>query len=222
MFEEYAGSSPQFVSWKDKIHGIAPKPNHLYFTKRWNGNNAWVSDKYFEIVRTMLIDYRFTYTIPGNDYVAVDLSNATSGLNLYPETTGQLNEILIGFKPGNYTTQIDIPSGKALASLSVSSMIPSPTDATFKYLNSKPPESSPESNPSLKFWAIKDMEAIVLKLINLGAASTDYEKMTFVVKVARHVLEEIPAEFDQVSQCKIPPFEERQYTTIPHMDELRF
>lgn len=189
MFDQLAGSSTNFVSFKDKLHGVYPKPNHIYFTKEWPGNK-WNVGKFFEIVDTKIIDYVRSYTLPENDYKEIDISNATNGLNLYPETDGQVHEILIGFKPGNYIIQIDVPNGSPLGTLPQSSMIPSKTDATLKYLNAKNPEDSPAFNPNIKLWAVRDQDAVILRLIILSGAA--YEKATVVFKIARHKLAEIP------------------------------
>lgn len=202
MFEQITGASPNFVSWKDKLHGQAPKPNHIHFSKAWPGTNKWARDSYFEIEKTAYVDYRKSYTLPGSDYKELDLSNATSGLNLYPETDEQVHEILVGFKPGNYIVQIDVPNGSPLGKLPEASMIPSKTDSDLKYLNAKNPEDSPPESPTLKFWAIKDMPAIILRPITLSGQ--DFERVTITFKVAKHLLKQIPANVD-ASGNKIPP-----------------
>lgn len=194
MFEEYAGTYPTFVSYKDKLHGPAPKPNNLFFTKKWPGKTSWAAGKYFQIIDTEFVDYARSYTIPGSDYVNVDISNASGGIKLYPETDYQAHEILVGMKPGNYVLQIDVPNGNPLSKLPESTMIVSQTSTTLKYLNAKNPEDSPAYNPVLKFWALKDMDAIVLRPLTLSGV--DYERCTLTFKIAKHLLEELPARPD--------------------------
>ncbi len=204
---------------QDKLHGAAPRANHIYFTDKWP--MAWVMDKYFEIAQTKpLVSYVKSYTIPGSDYINLDISNATSGLKLYPETTNRVHEILVGFKMGNYVVQIDVPNGTPLTRLPESSMIPSTSDASLKYLNAKNPEESPAYSSNLKFWAIKDMDAIVLR--PLVPSGVDYEKVTVTFTIAKHVLVEIPPRSGGKDACgrNISPFT-TPYDTIPYISELR-
>lgn len=190
MFEEIVGASPNFVSWKNKLHAPAPNPNHLYFTDKWPGAN-WKNNKYFEIEKTAYRFYLDSEILPVDDYKELDLSNATSGLKLYPESEGQVHEILIGFKPGNYIVQIDSPNGSPIGRLPESSMIPSKTDASLKYLNAKSPEVSPAHDPLIKIWAVKDMPAVVLRPFILSGQ--DYEKATITFTIAIHNVKALPA-----------------------------
>ncbi len=225
MYEQFTGSTPRFINMAEKLHGQAPKPNHIYFTEKWPGGMGWVSDKYFEITETKpLVSFVKSYILPVSDYKNLDLSNATSGLNLYPETTNRVHEILVGFKAGNYVVQIDVPNGTPLTRLPESSMIPSLTDASLKYLNAKNPEESPAYASGLKFWAVKDMDAIVLRpVIPTGV---DYEKVTITFTIAKHVLTEIPPKQDARGQplkdaCgrTVPPVP--VFDTIRYISEMR-
>lgn len=219
MFEESAGTSPNFVSWKDKFHGMAPRPNHIYFTKAWPGTNKWTSGRFFEIKRTSIGDYVKSYVLPESDYKELDLSNASAGLKFYPETDNQVHEILIGMKLGNYVLQIDVPNGSPLWKLPESTMIPSKTDSALKYLGAKNPEDSPPTNPTIKFWAIKDMPAIVLRPVLLSGGS--FDKVTLTFKVAKHILKDFgEGTIDQNGNI-IPPFS-GAYDIIPYVEELRW
>lgn len=208
MFEEIVGATPTFVAYGQKLHGQAPKPNHVYFSKAWPGTNKWVRDTYFEIERAAPGEYIKSYTLPGSDYKELDLSNASSGLNFYPETDNQVHEVLIGMKAGNYILQIDVPNGSPLWKLPQASMIPSKTDAALKYLGAKDPEDSPAYSPNLRFWFIKDMPAVILRPIILSGV--DFEKVTFTFKVAKHILVPLPGK---------PP---GAYDTVPYIEELRW
>ncbi len=217
MFDQNTGSTHKIITSQDKLHGVSPRPNHIYFSKAWPMGN--VADKFYEISDTKpILSFVESRTIPGSDYINLDLSNATSGLKLYPETTGRVHEILVGFKPGNYVTQIDVPSGTPITRLPESSMIPSTTDATLKYLNAKNPEESPAFSPNLKFWAIKDMDAIVLRPVVLSGV--DYELITITFMVAMHTITEVPS--NRVDQCgkKLSPFNS-VYDIIPYISEMR-
>lgn len=190
MFEETVHAQPISVNWKDRLHGVAPGKNFLHFTKAWPGTHDWAAGKFFEVVSAILVSFARSYVIPGADYKDIDLSNATAGVKLYPDSKGQVHEILVGLKPGNYTVIPYIPSGKYLATLPDSTMVPDPSDATRKYLNAKDPGDSPADNPTLKFFGVKDMQAWVLRLMALEGV--DYEKITLEFKVNRLKLKEIP------------------------------
>ncbi len=225
MYEQFTGSTPRFINMAEKFHGPAPKPDHIYFTDKWPGGMSWLSDKYFEITQTKpIVSYVKSYKLPVSDYKNLDLSNATSGLNLYPETTNRAHEILIGFKPGNYVIQVDVPNGTPLTRLPESTMIPSLTDSSLKYLNAKNPEESPAYAPGLKFWTVKDMDAIVLR--PLLPSGVDYDLITLTFTIAKHVLTEIQPKRDAKGQpirdsCGkiVPPV--AVFDTIPYISELR-
>lgn len=220
MFEQNVGAYPQFTQWKDRLHGPAPRPNYLYFTPAWPGSHDWASGKYFKIVKTPIpTPFSRSYTLPASDYKNLDLSNASGGLNLYPDTKGQVHEILIGFKPGNYVIQFEIPSGVFLTRLPQASMIPSTSDATLKYLGAVNPEDSPHNDPTVKIWAIKDMPAVTMRL--LLPSGVDFDKCTAVFKIARHVLKEIPIKVkDPATGDAVPPVP--VFTSIPWHEELQF
>lgn len=195
MFEQSVARVPFVVTWRDGLHGPAPKPDKLHFTPRWPGTHDWASGKYFKIKKTAVTHFAKSYTIPGaNDYKEIDLSNSTAGIKLYPDSKGNVHEILLGFKPGNYIWQVDVPNNKSLTKLPESSMIPSKTDADLIYLNAWNPEDSPHTNPTQKFWAVKDMPAIVIRLIAL--AGNDFERCTMDIRVAEHELEELASKPD--------------------------
>lgn len=187
MYEQNVGAQPGFVSWKDKLHGEAPKPNYLYFSDKWPKD--WLKGKYFKITRSVIVTHARSYDITGDDYKNLDLSNASAGLKLYPESEGYVHEILIGMKKGNYLTQIEIPSSKYLATLPESTMIPSTTDDILRYLNAKFPEDSPWDNPNIKIWVVKDAAAFVFRLLTLEGI--DYERCSLKFIVAKHRIEKL-------------------------------
>ncbi|MCL7412617.1 MAG: hypothetical protein M8353_03245 [ANME-2 cluster archaeon] len=206
MYEETVQAQPVTVNWKDRLHGMAPGRNFLHFPGAWPGTHDWAAGKYFEVISSVLVTYARSFVIPGSDYKDIDLSNATAGMKLYPDDKGQVHEILVGLKPGDYTVIPYIPSGKYLATLPDSTMVPDVSSATLKYLNAKKPEDSPAENPTMKLWSLKDMQAWVLRLLALEG--TDYEKITLEFKINRLRLREI----------KKP----NVYTTIPWHEELRW
>ncbi|GAJ03045.1 unnamed protein product, partial [marine sediment metagenome] len=187
----------EWAQWKSRLHGPKPQPSNLYFTEAWPDPHKWAKNKYWEIKETAPVSYDKGYILPGDDLVTagistknLDLSNATNGLKLYPESEGVAYEILIGLKPGNYQIGLYIPGvNDYLLALGDTSMYPDLTDDERKYLAAITPEDSPYANPLLKLWFIKDMAAWILKLYVLEGV--EFEKCILGFRVAKHRLAEI-------------------------------
>jgi hypothetical protein len=66
------------------------------------------------------------------------------------------------------------------------------------YLGEYEPDDSPSSDPTIKLWAINQMQAWILK--TYVRPGCDYEKVVFNFKIAKHTLSEPlskpPAVFD--------------------------
>ena len=193
------------VGWRNKIHGPRPGRCNLYFTPEWAKRGyEWCGGKYFEIVRSITVPYSRTAIIPADDYIDFNLSNvddrgAVKGVKLYPEAQGRVHEILIGFKPGNYLIIPGIPSGKEfLLALSDTTMYPDIADADRKYMAFQP-EDSPEEDPNINLWAIKDYDAWTLRCYVLDGVG--HEKITVSFKVVKHEVKELvkpPETFTEV------------------------
>ncbi|GAJ10855.1 unnamed protein product, partial [marine sediment metagenome] len=171
MFEQLTTPAIERAQWKSRLHGPKPQPSNLYFTEAWPDAHKWAKGKYWEIKETVLVSYDRGYILPGDDLATagistknLDLSNATAGLKLYPESEGVAYEILIGLKPGNYQIGLYIPGiNDYLLALGDTSMYPDLTDSERKYLAAITPDDSSYDNPLLKLWAVKDMAAWILK-----------------------------------------------------------
>ncbi|MBA7682053.1 hypothetical protein ES703_90399 [subsurface metagenome] len=194
MFELLTTPAIQQATWKTRLHGPKPQPANLYFTEAFSAH-PWCKGKYWEIKETVLVSYDKGYILPGEDYKNLDLSNATDGLKLYPESEGVVYETLIGLKPGNYQIGLYIPGvNDYLLALGDTSMYPDITDDDLKYLAAITPEDSPYNNPLLKIWAIKDMAAWILRtyiLEGCGVTAGAFEKAILGFRIAKHRLEEI-------------------------------
>lgn len=190
MFELLTTPAIERAQWKSRLHGPKPQPSNLYFTEAWPDAHKWAKNKYWEIKETALVSYDRGYILPGEDYKNLDLSNATDGLKLYPESEGVVYEILIGLKPGNYQIGLYIPGvNDYLLALGDTSMYPDLTDTARKYLAAITPDDTPYDNPLLKLWAIKNMAAWILKDYILPGV--DYDNSILGFKLAKHRLGEI-------------------------------
>mgnify|MGYP001036732027 CR=1 FL=1 len=209
-YEFLAPATVDLLKWKAKVHGPKPGLCFLHFTPEWATRGfKWCGDKYFQITRSLAIPYSRSAIIPNDDWVDFNLSNiadagAVKGCRLYPEAESRVHEILVGFKPGNYLINLGIGTGATYFwALPDSTMTPDLTDANRRYLAFKP-EDSPEDDPTIKLWAIKDLDAWILRCYVLDGVG--FEKVVPTFKVIKHQLKEIA------------PVE--NYTEIKHFQEL--
>ena len=164
---------------------------YVRFTEAWPATHSAVRGKLFQIAETNPVPYDVFHSLPTNDYRDVDLSNSAGGENLYPTNVNELYEVLLGFKPGNYLTQIFIPAGEALSRLGEASMNPSPTSATLRYLGARKPEDSPYDDKRIFMYFVKDLEPLILRL--LVDTGIDFEKCVLGFKVNKCRLSHIAA-----------------------------
>lgn len=180
----------------------------VYFTNKHK--KKWASGKLFEVNKEpILVNYPVSYVLPGDDYKEIDLSNATNGLNLYPEEEKTLYEIGVGFKDGEYIVHIWIPTTDSyIYRLNESTMYPAITNATLKYLGAFNPETSPAKMPLLYFYVIKDIEAFHLTPYVLELV--DFEKVTIEFKINKCKLAEIidPTDEQIAASLQIPYYEQ--------------
>ncbi len=169
----------------------------LKFTSAWPDTHKWVKKevqgvqqgRVFRVSNTVLVPQPYSYILPGDDYKKLDLSNASSGLKLYPTDEGVLYEIALGMKPGDYIIHIYIPANKYVFALAEPTMTPDVTSASYRYLGARRPEDSPDKCPLMKLCAIKDMAAFQLWLyVKKGV---DFDKASIIFFVNKCRLEEI-------------------------------
>ncbi|GAH11417.1 unnamed protein product, partial [marine sediment metagenome] len=146
-----------------------------------------------------------------NDWADIDLSNAAAGVNLYPDKDQSLFEVWFGFKPGNYLVHTLVPTDRYLHTLEESTMYPSMTSATLRYLGPCKPTDSPYDDPRLVMYFVNDLEPVVLRL--LVDTGIDFEKIVISVMVNKCKLKEI----------KTPTPEQRNRAKlIRYYEELRW
>jgi len=164
---------------------------YVRFTEAWPAELSPVRGRFFQIAETNEVPYDVFHTLPTNDYRDVDLSNAASGENLYPENVSTLYEVILGFKPGNYLTQFFIPATEALSRLEAPGMNPSPTSATLRYLGARKPEDSPYEDKRIFMYFVKNVEPTILRvLVDTGI---DFEKCVLGFTVNKCRLSHIAA-----------------------------
>lgn len=189
------------IAWKLR------KPGDIIgFTDAWPANLAHISGKSFKIKKASQIAYALDWKLPGDKYLDVDISNATSGKqNLYPETEDVIYELLLGFKPYNGITLVYFPAETAVYRLDYVDMIPSISDSDKRYIGAIEPKDSPADDPRLKLILPYKLDPIILRIyIN---PSEQYEKVIWAMTI---------------NKCKIEPTTEvpKPADVIPYILEV--
>ena len=182
---------------------ILSKGRWVYFSDKWPGTWKWAAGKLFQVSEEpILVRYPKSYILPGADYKNIDLSNSDAGLKLYPEDEGVIYQCAVGFKPGDYITNIYVPgTTKYVYHLADATMFPDVTNATTRYLGAKRPQDSPASTPLLFFYFIKDGPAFYLQPYVLESVS--FEKVSIEFNVNKCRLTEIPnPDEDMISKAR--------------------
>ena len=180
------------------------------FTDAWPETLGF-KGKFYQIERTNQVPYDITRIIPGGNYCDVDMSNATGGESIYPESTKTLYETLLGFHLGNYLVHFYIPAGEYMHRLEQAGMVPNVASATLRYLGARKPEDSPYDDKRIFSYSVKDLEPLFLRV--LVDSGIDFEKCVLGLLVNKCYLKHIAA----------PTAEHlRLAKVIPYYSELRW
>lgn len=168
----------------------------VHFPGDWPSTFTHIREKYFRIMATVPIPYDLSYIIPTGDYRDVDFSNGSGTFqeSIYPIQFETLEEILVGFKPGNFVHIWEIPAGKTVDNLEYASMYNDITDAERLFLGAHQPKDSPYDDPRIKFYLVKDLAPLIMKLYVL--AGVDYEKIVLGLTINKCLMEEVPSPSD--------------------------
>jgi len=168
----------------------------VHFPGDWPSTFTQIREKYFRIMATVPVPYDLSYIIPTGDYRDVDFSNGSGTFqeSIYPEKFETLEEILVGFKPGNFVSIWEIPAGKTVDNLEYASMYNEITDAKRLFLGSHQPKDSPYDDPRIKMYLVKDLAPLIMKLYVL--AGVDYEKIVLGLTINKCLMEEVKSPSD--------------------------
>jgi hypothetical protein len=183
------------------------------FPNSWPSTYKNVTGKTFRIEVAVQVPYDLSYIVPTGDYRDVDFSNGTGTYqeSVYPENQISLFEITVGFKPGQFIAEFFIPASRSLQRLEYAQMEPDITNAKRLFLGAFKHNDSPYENPQIKFYAVKDLTPLIMRLYTL--AGVDYEKIVAGLIVNRCKMAEVQAPNDD--QKKIAK-------VIRYYDELRW
>lgn len=161
---------------------LLQKGSWVRFSDKFKDTTKWARGNFFEVEEEpVFVHYARSYTLPASDWKDLDLSNATNGLNLYPEDENVVYQIAVGFKPGEYITHVYIPKDKYVYRLGETSMYPvvdttGTNYATHKYLGVFNPSDSPFDSPLLFLYVIKELSSFYLRPFILEGV--DFDKVT--------------------------------------------
>lgn len=126
-----------------------------------------------EVINAVEVNYRTGYIIPPNDKVRVLLDNSNEGLKLYPTDVDVFYEILMGFRAdGDFMIYPQHPAGHYIWRLDEPTMYPdpdAPEGSLNKYLGGFKPEDSPIDAKKIRTYTMKDLEPVVLEVVNHGS-----------------------------------------------------
>lgn len=176
------------------------KGSWVKFSPKWGaqGDARWAAGNLFEVTNEpVVVQFPLPYTIPGGDYVDVNLANLPTGfsktqLNLYPNTPGVLYQAGIGLEKDDFFIQLGIPSAtKYVYNLGMAFMYPSITDANLKYLGQKTWRDSPARTPLWFLYFIYNLPYIYFRIYAL--AGKDFEKCRIVFWINKCGLSQVTA-----------------------------
>lgn len=163
----------------------------VHFSGDWPSTHSAIREKTFRINAVNTFGYDIPFIIPALDYRDVDFSNGSGDFqeSLYPENFSTLEEVLVGFKEGNFISHWLIPSGKYIHQLEYAQMYPDLTHAKRKYLGAKSAKDSPYDDPRIKLYFVKDLAPLIMELYVLEGV--DFEKIVVGLTVNKCLMEEI-------------------------------
>lgn len=183
------------------------------FTDGWPSTLSAVRGKTFQIDKTNQVPYSLRYIIPTGDFRDVDLSNGNGTFqeSIYPERSQSLFEVSMGLSPGAYVVHFFIPATRHIHSLEFAGMTPDVTSATLVYLGARRPQDSPIEDPQIKFYLVKDLTPLILRVFALPG--TDFEKTIMELVINKCDL----AEIAEPTQAQL-----QKSKVIRYYEELRF
>ena len=187
----------------------------VHFPSAWPSTQDARRNKTFRIKATNQVPYALSggFIIPEGDYRDVDLSNGSGEFqeSIYPIEDENLYEVSLGLSPGNYLVHFFIPATRHIHSLGFAGMVPDVSSATLVYLGARYPKDSPVDDPTIKFYLVKDLAPLILRVFVLPGV--DYEKVVLQATINKCLLDVIP---------EPTPDDMRKAKVIKYYDELRF
>lgn len=172
----------------------------VHFPGDWPSTMTALREKTFRINAVNTFRYDLPYILPTGDFRDVDFSNGdgTFQESIYPEKYETLLETLVGFKPGNFITYWEIPSGKNISSLEYAQMYPDRTDSKRRYLGIKTADDSPYDDPRIKLYFVKDLTPLIMRIYI--PPGVDYEKVVVGLTLNKCLMKEIENPTDEQMQ----------------------
>jgi hypothetical protein len=168
----------------------------VHFTDAWPSTLQHVRGRTFRADVVNQVPYSTRYIIPTSDYRDVDLSNGNGTFqeSLMPTRNNSLFEVSLGLSPGAYVVHFFIPATRHVHALEFAGMTPDVNSPTLVYLGARRPDDSPSEDPRIKFYLVRDLAPLILRLFVLPGVS--FEKIILDWTINRINMTEI----DQPSQ----------------------
>lgn len=148
----------------------------VHFSEKYRtGETDRYANQYFMVTDPQQVSYDRYYILYQNDYVDIDLHNASSGTeNIYPEAVDELYEVLLGIE-GDVLTYPIIPSpDRHFQKLGYTGMIPDSSDDTKRYLGCYKESDIPYESLRLRLTFVKNLDPMILRIYI--DSPKDYEK----------------------------------------------
>lgn len=166
----------------------------VHFPGDWPSTLTSIRNKTFRIEATNQVPFALSggFIIPTGDFRDVDLSNGSGQFqeSIYPIQDKTLFEVSLGLKPGNYVVHFFIPATRSIHNLEFAGQVTDVTSPTLVYLGARRPEDSPADNPTIKFYLVNGLAALVLRCFVLPGV--DFEKVVLQTTINKCLLQEVP------------------------------
>lgn len=153
------------------------------------------ANSFWKVTITQQITYTRSFIVPPSEKKTFPWNNHSdysSYLNLYPESTSTLYEILVGLKGGkNMLIYPIIPSDHYINKLESPHLEIRLEDEIRRQISPIRVYDSPVTEPKLMVWTVKDMETFYTRIYNEGS---DFEKLVIHFIVNRCKIEKITYE----------------------------
>ena len=166
----------------------------VHFSEKYRtGETERFANQYFLVTDPQQVSYDRYYILYQNDYLDIDLHNASSGTeNIYPDSVEEIYEVLMGIE-GDVLTYPIIPSpDRHFEKLGYTGMIPDSSDTTKRYLGCYKPEDSPYETMKLRLTFVKNLDSMILRTYIDSAKAYEKVILRFLINRCRIIKLEHP------------------------------
>lgn len=171
----------------------------IKFSDRFPDHLDHVRGKRMKVTKQQQVTYELSYIVKEACYYDLNISNESSGVNLYPDADDHLYEMIIAMKPGNYYVIPYFPADQPIYRLDEPTMTPLVSSASLKYIGKVRPSDSPFitddegltnawSLADFKMYIVNEMKPLIFRIVADDGVA--YEKCTLEFLINRCVIQE--------------------------------